>query len=473
MTLRLNSSLSSAMLLLMLGLAAQVCDATTYQVRPDGTGDFPTIQAAIDGCAPGDSIELEDGIFRGEGNRRISFAGKGVVLRSRSGDAAACIVDCEGGPDSEQYGFYFGGSDGPDAVLSGITVRNGWSLNGAGIYCVFGASPRIERCSLDGNTATGNGGGLYLRNGASPAVRECSFSGNVAANGAGAYCAEGAAPTFRECAFIANSASASGGAVHCRGGSSASFHGCDFTGNSAGLNGGGLYAESQCDPELVDCVFRGNECGFTGGAVHVRLNCAPRITNCEFIENAGRDGGALGGLSDCDALIRESVFIGNRAEVRGGACFWDGVSVGPTFESCTMARNRAPSGSGLWLRLNYEDAVLRNTIVATGEVGEAIHVSGLYSVPAMSCCDLFGNEGGDWTGYIEDLLGQGGNLRADPLFCDQEGDDYSLDVRSPCLPGNHPDGEDCGLIGALGLGCGAVPAEETTWGRIKSGYGRR
>jgi hypothetical protein len=40
------------------------------------------------------------------------------------------------------------------------------------------------------------------------------------------------------------------------------------------------------------------------------------------------------------------------------------------------------------------------------------------------------------------------------------------------LPGNHPDGYDCGLIGALGQGCicGPSPTVGTTWGAIKSIY---
>ena len=33
-------------------------------------------------------------------------------------------------------------------------------------------------------------------------------------------------------------------------------------------------------------------------------------------------------------------------------------------------------------------------------------------------------------------------------------------ANSPCLPGNHPDGYDCGLIGALGEGCAASSVPE-------------
>ena len=48
---------------------ATIVWATTYLVNPEGTGDFPTIQAAIDAVVDGDIIELNDGTFTGDGNR--------------------------------------------------------------------------------------------------------------------------------------------------------------------------------------------------------------------------------------------------------------------------------------------------------------------------------------------------------------------------------------------------------------------
>lgn len=38
------------------------------------------------------------------------------------------------------------------------------------------------------------------------------------------------------------------------------------------------------------------------------------------------------------------------------------------------------------------------------------------------------------------------------------------------VPGNHPDGVDCGTIGAHGMGCGGTAVEQTTWGRFRAGY---
>ena len=35
--------------------------------------------------------------------------------------------------------------------------------------------------------------------------------------------------------------------------------------------------------------------------------------------------------------------------------------------------------------------------------------------------------------------------------------DFTLEACSPCLPGNHPDGDACGPIGALDEGCPCGP----------------
>jgi hypothetical protein len=60
------------------------------------------------------------------------------------------------------------------------------------------------------------------------------------------------------------------------------------------------------------------------------------------------------------------------------------------------------------------------------------------------------------------------NFSADPMFC--AAGNYYLHSDSPCAPGNHPDGIDCGLIGPLPVGCGPVSTETRTWGSIKAMY---
>jgi hypothetical protein len=59
------------------------------------------------------------------------------------------------------------------------------------------------------------------------------------------------------------------------------------------------------------------------------------------------------------------------------------------------------------------------------------------------------------------------NISDDPLFCDEEADDYTLQDCSPCLGAAH----DGGDIGAFGVGCDCdVAVEDSSWGRIKDHF---
>ena len=75
---------------------------------------------------------------------------------------------------------------------------------------------------------------------------------------------------------------------------------------------------------------------------------------------------------------------------------------------------------------------------------------------SLSCCDIYGNAGGDWVGAIAEQLGINGNICLDPLFCDPTALDLTLHADSPCAAENNP---ECGLIGAWPEGCGLTTCE--------------
>ncbi|MCK4305018.1 MAG: hypothetical protein KAY24_12340 [Candidatus Eisenbacteria sp.] len=102
-----------------------VASAATYVVSPDGSGDFPVIQVAIYIAVDGDSIELTDGIFRGEMNRDLDFLGKSITILSQNGNPAACIIDCQGSETDLHRGFDFHSGEDAESVLQGITIMNG------------------------------------------------------------------------------------------------------------------------------------------------------------------------------------------------------------------------------------------------------------------------------------------------------------------------------------------------------------
>ncbi|MFC1573006.1 right-handed parallel beta-helix repeat-containing protein [Candidatus Eisenbacteria bacterium] len=344
------------------GVKPRLHQPVSHLVRPDGTGDFPTIQKAINAAADGDTIELADGTFAGEGNCEISYLEKAIVVRSQSGDPQACILGCEGG---RSVGIHFGSDLGPQAVLRGVTIANA--------------------------ARTGDGGAVYCK-GSSPTLIDCCFSKNEASNGAGMYCTGGASPTLI---------------------------GCSFSENMATFRGGGIYCIYSSSPTFIDCTFTGNRAGAEGGAIICLGSSTLTFTNCTF--------------------------VGNRASY-GGAANCVGSSL--TFTNCTLVGNHAVDAAGGIYHIE-SPLVLDNTIIAFGTGGEA--VCSFRSAAFVTCCNIFGNEGGDWTGCLENQDGIEiyGNISADPLFCDPENHDFRLRPASPCSP----DSSWCGLVGAWPVGC--------------------
>jgi hypothetical protein len=159
--------------------------ATTYSVHPDGSGDFPTIQAAIDAAVGGDIIELADGTFVGEGNHDIRYRGKAITVRSQSGDPASCILDCGGSATEPHRGFLFD-HEGPEAVLDGLTITGGYAELGGGIM-IQTSMAIVRSCVLLNNGAL-QGGGVYTDGPGNPTFVGCTFSSNWATTGGGGMC---------------------------------------------------------------------------------------------------------------------------------------------------------------------------------------------------------------------------------------------------------------------------------------------
>ncbi len=200
-------------LLVLSSLAIRPANAETYIVSPDGTGDFPTIQAAVSGVQNGDMIELTDGTFTGLDNRNVNYLGKEITIRSQSGNPRACIIDCEGSSAPARRGFSFNHGEGPGAVLERVTVTGGvWNQadGGGAVLCGEGTSPTITHCIFSGNQAQTGGGVLCIS--ASPVITDCVFFDNSANYGGGFQGCWESSPMLIRCTFDGNSAHSGGGA---------------------------------------------------------------------------------------------------------------------------------------------------------------------------------------------------------------------------------------------------------------------
>ena len=107
-------------------------------------------------------------------------------------------------------------------------------------------------------------------------------------------------------------------------------------------------------------------------------------------------------------------------------------------------------------------------LITSGQSGSAVYYDGGSSV-TLTNSNLFANAGGDWVDGLEDQAAEDGNLSVDPLFCEENPNvaaNWQLDSTSLCLAAYH----EGVTIGAWGVGCGADPVQQESWGRIKELY---
>lgn len=223
----------------------------------------------------------------------------------------------------------------------------------------------------------------------------------------------------------------------------------DCQGSTEEWHRGFDFASGEGPASLVEGVTVRNGYHEIAGGVRIE-SASPTFRNVVFADNYADFGGALRARDGSTPLFERAVFLRNAARIGGGAYCMDYANA--TFRNCTFQANSATNyGAGLRVH-NHTNAILENTIISFSPSGVAISCNNA-SYPVLSCCDLYGNAGGDWTDQIADQLGVDGNISADPLFCDTAADDVRLTPESPCAP-YAPPNEECGLLGARWVGCG-------------------
>lgn len=126
-----------ALILLMIAmdLAAQTATAATLTVRPDGSGDFSTIQPALDAAATGDTVLIGPGLYTETAARPSAWFGGTILTHAFVPVAELTIIGAGAdqtivGPasqpgnclDFEPQGFTC--EQGGILRLAGLTVRN-------------------------------------------------------------------------------------------------------------------------------------------------------------------------------------------------------------------------------------------------------------------------------------------------------------------------------------------------------------
>ena len=180
--------------------------------------DAPTIEAALDSAAAGDTVLVAPGTYN-EGGLMVD---KNLIVMSEAGPEST-VVDAQNASTS----VFTLNAVASSTRIQGFTVKRAQSpTSGGGIY-MFGSSPTISDCVIADNTIVAGGGISVVTS--SPAIENCTIYNNTGLGG-----------IYYD--------AASGGTVT----------GCIIAGTNSG---GGLYCTMSADPQVSCTDLYGNAGG--------------------------------------------------------------------------------------------------------------------------------------------------------------------------------------------------------------------
>jgi hypothetical protein len=491
-------------------LGASTTLSAVYLVAPDGTGDYTTIQQAIDAATHGDSILLAAGTFTGVGNTNLDTGGREIVIASVSG-AGSTFIDCEGGTRA----FYLHSGEGNGAIITGITVVNGNAHTldeyGGAVYC-SDASPSILECVFQDCYAD-SGAALYLFHSNARIVRNRFIENNchticdgpprpTVVDALGAIYCIGSDVTIVDNYFYKNTTGiyTTQGAVLRASHSVLSIVGNEFDTNGQAQGGGPVFADS-CEVEILGNYFHGNTGEDSGGIVLDHSTGLIRANRFDGNEPHCISGAVRFDDSDVGVdfnLIKDNGGIGITAFDATGVvhrnivsrghfiCMEDGRGIVVTdcpglvitnnvlYENCAdgsydHGTELRYSGSAPTIESNVLVNFIEHAMVACDATPSPISFAPADVESLMITDNRFDGDIYAWMySYQYGCVDQGQFVPCG--FCDPDGDNWFLQPGSPCVvdtlfPGGGMGGNDLyvyGFAGALPVGCATSDVLSTT-----------
>jgi CSLREA domain-containing protein len=147
-------------------------------------------------------------------------------------------------------------NSGKTITLSGLTISNGKTANGGGIF--NSGTLTVSNSTLSGNSAPGDeggGGGGIFNNVGTLTVSNSTFSGNSGSSGGGIY-NSGGTVIISNSTFSSNTSNGGGGGVRNVGSTgTATITNSTFSGNSAG-SGGGINTSSSGTVNIGNTILK-------------------------------------------------------------------------------------------------------------------------------------------------------------------------------------------------------------------------
>ena len=274
--------------------------------------------------------------------------------------------------------------------------------DGGVMYATSNSSITVDGSIFDGNYARYSGGVVYAYYYSSIAVNNSQFHKNIAGNVGGVFHIFYSSTLYvNNSIFDKNRAGYIGGVLHVFYLSNVLFNGSSFCHNKASYFGGVVYANYICDITVYNSNFSNNRVNADGGAIFTYDNNTITVDGSNFGDNeAGGKGGAVysshlsqvtfrnrctlyrniakgggviftrdnapfmdfgssfmnnmaeinGGsicINDGDIKLEESNFMGNRAQMFGGAINLMGITHWAMIDRSGFTNNSAANGAAI------------------------------------------------------------------------------------------------------------------------------
>jgi hypothetical protein len=337
------------------------CDGHTDEILvcQDGTGQYGSIQAALDAVPDGAQVELCPGTYFENitATRTVSVYG--------GGGRDATIIDGSGAGTT----VAINGLPGAEISFAALTIRNGNANEGGGVRCdsgilyltgtrvtgntaTHGAGIHVRACQvlisgneIDGNTAGDQGGGFYGVDGKTAIVSNNIIDQNhCSGDGGGIYLSRNRM-RFEFNLVTGNRADDDGGGLRIFV-SQVTAANNEFVGNTAGDDGGGVKISHNISV-LNDNLVDGNEAGDKGGGIELDND----FTNLErniIVNNIARMGGGIHmSTAHQGHYIEDTRFEGNQATNCGAAVYMNDETHMVTLRRVEFINNFAPMGGAV------------------------------------------------------------------------------------------------------------------------------